>query len=67
VGKKLEFQLTMPNVLKSPTYSMMTNNGEKIWNYLENATYELSLGCTYNGHRYSQKGNISCVICGKTE
>ncbi|MDH3677597.1 MAG: hypothetical protein OEQ12_04765 [Nitrosopumilus sp.] len=46
---------------------MMTTNGEKIRDYLENVSYELSLGCTYNGHRYSQIGTISCIICGKTK
>ena len=43
---------------------MMTNNGKKIRDYLENVTYELSLGCTNNGHRYSQNGTISCIRCG---
>jgi hypothetical protein len=65
VDKKLPCQLTTSNVSKHLILFMITTNGEKIRDYLENTTYEFSLGCTYNGHRYSQNGTNSCVICGK--
>ena len=45
----------------------MSVNGEKIQDYLENISYELSLGCTYNGHKYSHNGTISCITCGNTK
>ena len=43
----------------------MSVNGEKIQDYLENISYELSLGCAYHGHKYSQNGTLSCIVCGK--
>ena len=46
---------------------MITDNGERIRDHLESVTYEISLGCTYNGHRYSQNGTISCIRCGEVK
>lgn len=44
---------------------MVTKNGERVRDYLENVSYELALGCTNHGHKYSQNGTISCIRCGK--
>ncbi|HUT05075.1 MAG TPA: hypothetical protein VMW74_00060 [Nitrosopumilaceae archaeon] len=46
---------------------MMTTNGKRIQDYLENISYDLSLGCTHHGHKYSQNGTISCVRCGEVK
>jgi len=40
---------------------MMTQNGEKIQEYLVNYQYEISLGIEQCDHRYSQNGTISCI------
>jgi hypothetical protein len=42
----------------------MTKNGKEIQEFLENFQLEMSLGCTKNGHKYSQNGTISCIKCG---
>jgi hypothetical protein len=44
---------------------MMTKNGETIQDYLEIFQHEVSVGCTKHGHRYSQNGTISCIVCGE--
>jgi len=67
VDRNSYFELTKPNVPKYVTLYMMTTNGERIRDYLENVTYELSLGCTYHSHKYSQSESNSCLICGKSE
>ena len=43
----------------------MSVNGEKIQDYLENFQHEVSVGCTKEGHKYSQNGTISCIVCGE--
>jgi hypothetical protein len=45
----------------------MSENGEKIQEYLGNLQREISLGCESNGHKYSHNGTISCVTCGNTK
>jgi len=46
---------------------MMTQNGKKIYEYLANYQYDISLGIEQCTHRYSQNGTISCIKCGKTK
>ena len=43
----------------------MSENGEKIQDYLENLQHEISLGYECYGHKYSHNGTMSCITCGK--
>lgn len=42
----------------------MTNNGEKIQEFLEDFLHQVSMGCEEGEHKYSQNGTISCIKCG---
>ena len=46
---------------------MITQNGVKIQESLENFQHEMSVGFTNCDHKYSKNGTISCIKCGKTQ
>jgi hypothetical protein len=57
-------ELIKPIVSNHQTYSIMTENGKKILEFLENFQYEVSVGCDEGGHKYGRNGTISCIKCG---
>lgn len=60
-------ELIKTNVSNQQTYSIMSKNGKKILEFLENFQYEVSVGCNEGGHKYGRNGTISCIKCGMSK